>query len=188
MTANLFFEELKTLKAYRETRKRLSNQVLKDPSLLPELLRICFLFDDPVSSRACWVLEFVCQEKLELLIPYLNNFTAQLRNFRLDSSKRPIAKVCQLLILAYFGKKPSVFKQELTELYLERITEATFDWLINDEKVAAKAYSIYTLFELGKKYSWIYPELQLVLRKDIPEQSAGYKAAAKKILSRLPKE
>ncbi|XLS27867.1 adenylosuccinate lyase [Flavobacteriaceae bacterium M23B6Z8] len=188
MTADLFFDELKSLKAYRETRLRLADTVLHEESLMPELLRVCFMFDEEVSSRACWVLEFVCHKRLEQLTPYLDTFTEQLKNFKLDSSKRPVAKICQLMVFAYFGKKPSVFKEKLTDVHLDHITEATFDWLINDEKVAAKAYSIYTLFELGKKYEWIYPELKMVLEKDIHHQSAGYKATARKILSKLPKE
>lgn len=157
MTANLFFEELKTLKAYRETRLELADTVLQQKSLMPELLRVCFLFEEEVSSRACWVLEFVCRKKLEFIVPYLDLFIRQLKNFRLDSSKRPVAKICQLLIFAHFGKKSSVFKEKLSDLHLEQITEATFDWLINDEKVAAKAYAIYTLFELGKNMNGSIP-------------------------------
>ena len=188
MTADTFFEKLETLKAYRETRLQLAETVLKDPALLSELFRICCLYNEPVSSRACWVLEFVCHKKLEWMIPFLDEFTEALKNFKLDSSKRPIAKICQLMIMAYFGKKPHIYKHKLEDIHLERIAEACFDWVINDEKTAAKVYSIYTLFGLGKKYDWIYPELKLVLEKDIHKESPGYKAAAKKILANLPKD
>jgi hypothetical protein len=188
MTADTFFKELQTLKAYRETRLRLADTVLQNTGLLKELLRCCFLFDQPVSSRACWVLEFVCHRRIEAILPYADEFTRELSNFKLDSSKRPVAKICQLLILAYFGKKSSAVKEQLTEVHIQRIMEAAFDWLINNEKVAVKVYAMYTLVELGKMYEWIYPELQFVFEKDIQKQSSGYRAAVRKIKAKLSKD
>ncbi|WP_340074460.1 adenylosuccinate lyase [Leptobacterium sp. I13] len=187
MTVAAFYKELESLKAYRETRLRLANTVLNNSALFAPLLDKCYDFDDPISSRACWILEFVCNEGLDWLIPCLDTFTKNLVSFKLDSSIRPMAKICQMLIKSYFSKTPSMLKQRLTEKHLEKITEACFDWLINDEKVAAKAYSIYALYELGKKYDWIHPELQIVLEQNITEHSPAYKTAAKKVLKQLVK-
>lgn len=104
---------------------------------------------------------------------------------KLDSSVRPIAKICEFLIKAYFSKNINETKSVLKEIHLEQITTACFDWLIGEHKVAAKAYSITSLLLLGQKYEWIHPELKMVLEKNYPEGSAAYKARARMTLAKL---
>ena len=57
-------------------------------------------------------------------------------------------------------------KIKLTENQETKIIETCLDWLIQDEKVAAKAYSMITLYNFGKKYSWINEELKTILLQD----------------------
>jgi len=73
----------------------------------------------------------------------------------------------------------------LTQSQLQKMAGACFHWLITDQKVAVKAYSMYALYELGKFESWIYPELKAIISKDFPIHSAAYKSAAKKLLPKL---
>ncbi|NER17941.1 adenylosuccinate lyase [Spongiivirga citrea] len=182
MTFESFYKELDAINALRTNRMRMAKMVLNDYSLYDHLFKIAFQVDDPVSSKACWVLEFVYLDEPEFIIPYLDRFTADLKNLKLDSSIRPLAKISQLMVEAYFKKKTSKIQSALTDQHLELITEACFDWLIQDEKVAAKVYSMYSLFHLGKKYDWIHDELRLVIQKDVSNESAGYKAATRKVL------
>ena len=42
------------------------------------------------------------------------------------------------------------------------------------------------LYDLGKKWDWIYPELRLILEQDTHRHSSGYKTAAQKTLKKLP--
>ncbi len=114
-------------------------------------------------------------------------FTQNIQLVRLDSSVRPVAKICEILIEAYFGKSPSAMKSAITKDHLEKITEACLDWMIRDEKVAVKAYSMRCLFLLGTKYDWVHPELKLILEKDFENHTAAYKARARDILKRLKK-
>jgi hypothetical protein len=74
---------------------------------------------------------------------------------------------------------------KLSESQETKIIETCLDWLIQDEKVAAKAYSMITLYNFGKKYSWINEELKTILSQDFFKHSAAYKAAAKDILRKL---
>ena len=76
-------------------------------------------------------------------------------------------------------------KKYLSENNLEKITTDCFDWLISDIRVAPKAHAIYTLFELGKNQTWIYPELKQILEHYTGSESAGYKSVARKILKKL---
>jgi ferritin-like protein len=74
---------------------------------------------------------------------------------------------------------------KLTENQETKIIETCLDWLIQDEKVAAKAYSMITLYNFGKKHSWINEELKAILLQDYFKHSAAYRAAAKEILEKL---
>ena len=62
-----------------------------------------------------------------------------------------------------------------------------FDWMISDQKVAVKAYSMETLYIFGKENPWVHKELQLILEQEISNGSPAYKARGKKILNWLNK-
>jgi hypothetical protein len=74
----------------------------------------------------------------------------------------------------------------LTKNQEQKIIESCFDWLILENvKVATKAYSIRALFELGKKNDWVYPELKRILTDDYVKYSAAYKAVAREIVKKI---
>jgi hypothetical protein len=112
----------------------------------------------------------------------LDFFSSNIHRVHLDSAVRPVAKVCEFIVKAYYAKEDNLIKQHLSSAHKERIIEACFDWLINDEKVAPKAYAMQTLYLLGQDYDWINPELQQVLSGDFHKESAGFKARARHIL------
>ncbi|MFH6604262.1 adenylosuccinate lyase [Maribacter algicola] len=179
------YDSLNYVDHSREKRMQMAMLVLNDPQVIAPLLEIAFVDDDPISSRACWVMEFTAKENLSYLLPYLDDFTANLGKIQLDSSVRPIAKICEFLTKAYFSKKSSNVQIEMTEEHLERIATACFDWLIGDHKVAAKAYSMTSLLLLGRKFNWILPELKMVLEQNYAEGSAAYKARARMTLAKI---
>lgn len=187
MTTEELYQALNYVDASREKRARMSQLILNDPPLVSPLLIIAFTIDDPISSKACWVLEFTIKEKLSYLFDYLDQFTDNIKHLDLDSSVRPIAKICELLIVSYSSEVKNETKKVLTSEHLERMTTACFDWLIGNYKVATKAYSMTSLFLLGQKFDWIHPELKLVLEQNYATGSAGYKARARKTLEKINK-
>ncbi len=158
-----------------------------NPDLIPKLLDILFNVDDKISPRAAWVFEFMCNEDIETIIPYLDVFTENMHKVHLDSAERPVAKICEFLAKAYTDKTDNKIKKNLTEIHKERIIENCFDFMINDVKVAPKAYSMTTLFLFGKEYDWVYPELARILEEDFSKQSAAFKARARQILKKIKK-
>lgn len=166
----------------RENRQKRADMVLKDMSLFPLLIDIVFNVDDKVSCRAAWVFEFVCSASIDVIIPHLDKFTYNIHRVHLDSSVRPVAKVCELIVKSCYSKSDHPMKDHLTPTHKEKIIEACFDWMINDEKVAPKAYSMQTLYLLGKDYDWVHPELEQILSGDYHKESAGFKARARHIL------
>lgn len=176
-------KKLDYVNACRENRTKVAQEVLENASLFDELVSICFSPSDKNHHRACWVLEFVSYEELIWLQPHLDFFCLNLKILKDESAIRPIAKVMQLLVKTHYKKEQNgIF---LSEDNLQNCIEASFDWLINDVKVATKAYSIRTLYLLGNHYDWIHPELRIILNKDYADHSAAYKAVAKEVLKKI---
>ena len=167
----------------RESRLEVSKEILENPSLFSELILICFSQEDKNNHKACWILEFVSYEELLWLQPHLDFFCSNLKVLKDESSLRPIAKVVQLLVKSHYKKGENCIN--LSEENLQNCIEASFDWLINDVKVATKAYSIRTLYILGNHYEWIHPELKNIIEKDFGDHSAAYKAVAKEVLKKI---
>ncbi len=163
----------------------MSALILENPQVIEPLMGIGFSVDDPISNSACWVLEFTAKENLSLLLPYLDEITANLKKVPLESSIRPMAKIGEYFIKAYFSKTSNETQKVLTEIHLERITTACFDWLIGNHKVAAQAYSMTCLVLLGEKFDWIHPELKMLLEKNYLTGSAAYKARARITLAKI---
>ncbi|QLC67389.1 hypothetical protein LPB248_14090 [Flavobacterium sp. LPB0248] len=176
-------KKLDYVNAYRENRLKAAQDVLENPSLFSELVSICFSPEDKNNHKACWILEFVSYEELHWLQPHLDFFCLNLKILKDESSMRPIAKVVQLLVKSHYKKNENSIS--LSENNLQDIIEASFDWLINDVKVATKAYSIRTLYVLGNHYDWIHPELKVIIDKDFGDHSAAYKAVAKEVLKKI---
>ncbi|MEO8535821.1 MAG: hypothetical protein ABI441_18840 [Flavobacterium sp.] len=169
--------------AYRENRLKVAQDVLENKLFFDELVSVCFSPADKNNHKACWILEFVSYEELNWLQPHLDFFCSNLKILKDESAIRPIAKVVQLLIKSHYKKNESSIL--LSEENLQDCIETSFDWLINDVKVATKAYSIRTLYVLGNHYNWIHPELQIILNKDYAIHSAAYKAVAKEVLKKI---
>ena len=187
MTTNTLYQELNYVNHSREKRLHYAKLLLADTNLIPKILDILFMVDDKISPRAAWVLEFMCGENLEAIIPYLDRFTEDMHKVHLDSAVRPVAKICEYLTKAYYGKERSKIKEALLPRHREKIIEVCFDYMINDEKIAPKAYGMNTLFLLGQDYDWVHPELALILERDFQIQSSGFKARARHILKKINK-
>jgi hypothetical protein len=181
---SFLIHQLYTLEnAKRIHRLRIANIVIKNPELFKPLLEIVFDVDNKLSIKAAWTLEFVCAKKLDWLLPHLNYFTQNIDKIKFDSAVRPIAKICQFLANSYASKNNSTIKLKINSTHIKRIIETGFDWLIGNQKVAVKAYTMETLFLFGKNNNWVHQELQLVIEQNIMKESAAYKARGKKILS-----
>ncbi len=185
MTFEDLYKSLDYVNHSREKRQEMADLVMCNPSLIGTLLVIAAEVKNPISSKACWVVEFAAKKNLNTIFPYLNEFTELQPKLILDSSIRPIAKINEFLINAYFSKTVNEAQEQLSEIHLERIATAAFDWLISDVKVATKAYSMSCLLLLSKKYDWISPELRLVLEQNYGSGSAAYKARARMVLAKL---
>lgn len=185
MTYENFLNELSYVNLSRENRAKYAQMVLENKNLMPVLLKVLFEVDSKISCRAAWVLEFVTKKKPLILLPYIDGFTAQIENVHLDSAVRPVAKICGYLVENHVVKKIIPIKKLIKPVHLERIIAVNFDYLIGDHKIAAKAYAMQSLYWLGFQFTWIHPELQIILEQGYTNGSPAYKARARKILKQL---
>lgn len=178
---------LTTLKAYRETRLALAEWVLDNPAAFPELLSLCFDDASDISYKATWILEFVCAERLQLLYSHLDEFFTKLPRTKKDQALRPLAKVCQMLALAYYKEKDAALITILTPAHKEQWVDCMFDWFITDKKVACKVYGMTSLVYLGTEFSWIHPALKSIILQNIHDEQPAYKARGKSVLKQIAK-
>jgi len=176
--------QLDYVTASRECRNKMADEILASPDMFRPLLELALETHSDLGSRASWIVEFTFKKKPEILHPHLDLFTRGIGNLKMESSIRPMAKICELLTLAHYKGKNN--KQGLlSPVHRERIAAACFDWLISAEKVAPRAYSMQTLALLGQEFEWIHPELKAVLEQGYASGSAGFKARARRILKNL---
>ncbi|WP_347925365.1 adenylosuccinate lyase [Pontimicrobium sp. SW4] len=187
MTNEELYKELSYVNHSRENRKKYALLVISSPELIPKVLDILFQVDDKISCRAAWLLEFVARENLDSILPYLDSFTKNMHTVHQDPAVRPVAKICEYLIEAYYHRDNNHAKEYLKAAHKEKIIELSFDYMITNQKVAAKAYSMNTLYLLGKEYDWIHPELAMILERDFNSGTAAFKARARHLLKKLKK-
>lgn len=166
--------------AHRASRMSACNYVVRKEKI-EELTQIAFDLLHESHVMAFWTLEFVCEKKLKLFVPFIDAFCTVLPKLKNDSSVRPASKI------AYFLAKSNHRKNGITLSHENEhnLIEALIDRLIQEEKVAAKVYAMKALFVLGKKYDWINEELKEILVQDFPNHTAAYKSASKHILKKL---
>ncbi|MEO9893431.1 adenylosuccinate lyase [Aurantibacter sp.] len=169
----------------REKRGKMAELALKTPRLIPQLLEVAFENDNYISDKAIWVTEYTIKQNVTLLLPHLNFFTKSLHSINREQGIRPLAKMCELLLLDYYSKKETPSKQVVKKVHLERLTTACFDWLIGSHNVAPKAHAMTCLYLMGKDFDWIHPELKMVLEQNYPSGSAAYKARARMVLTKI---
>lgn len=185
MTEQELYQKLEYTDHTRIQRDNMATVILDNPHLISSLLSIISRVDDVISCRASWILESVIRKDVALLYPHLDQFTLLLEKVKLDSTVRPLAKICELLSSTYYSKIPNHSRKFINNQHLEGITTASFDWLIGHHKVAAKAYSMTTLQLLGTTFDWIHPELKIILEQNYHTGSAAYKARARMVLKKI---
>ncbi len=176
--------------AKRVNREKVAIIVQEHPDLMLPLVDILFKVDDKISIKAAWILEWVCIHRdLNMIIPYLDQFTENIQHLQFDSAIRPCSKICEKLAIAFTGKKDNEIRAQLTKKHIERIVETGFDWLITPQKIAVRAFSMTALFLFGtlKGNEWIHPELKHLITTKIVHEGKGCKARGKHILEEIEK-
>lgn len=174
--------------AARDNREKASTIVLQNPNLVKTLVDITFDVDNKLSIKASWVLEWMCTHHgITHILPYIDIFTKNISRVHFDSVTRPCAKICEHLATAYTSKKENEVQITLTQKHIDLIIETGFDWLITEQKIAVKAYTMTTLYLFGLQKDWVHKELEHIISTKVIHQSKGCEARGKKILALINK-
>jgi len=187
MTKRELIQKLDYVNHTRKKRSEMAEIALGSPETITLLFEIAFEKNTEISDKAIWIIEYSIKQNLVLLLPHLELFTKSLHLVTREQGIRPIAKICEMLMLNYYSKKETASKQFVTDKQLERIASACFDWLIGPHNVAPKAHSMTCLYLLGNNFDWIHSELKMVVEQNYASGSAAYKARARMVLAKLNK-
>jgi hypothetical protein len=174
---NQFFKKLNSSNARTENRNKLRDFILENPEFLNGLIDFGTDLNNKNHHKAVWIIEMIAEMKTQMLLPYINVICETISKYKNDSAIRGMSRVAFFL-----GTSKQI---TLTENQEEKIIEICLDWLIRDERVACKVYAMQTLCHFGEKHNWINDELKEIVSRDYPNQSAGYKAAAREILKKI---
>lgn len=163
----------------------LVEELLQAPELVDTLLKAIWKEDKEGTFNASWVFDHLMRKKLDYLLPYVVNFANGLENLTSESCIRPMAHVCELLVLKRYKTKDRAYTEGISTQTMEKIVSACFDWLIGQRKVAAKVFAMTSLLHLGMEFKWIHPELKPILENSIHAGTVGYKNRAQKTLLAL---
>jgi len=166
-------------------RPLLADAVLEHPEWTLIVLDKMSAIENKNSDMSARVLELACKEDLRLIFLCLDEFSTLISKLKLDGSIRASAKIIELLCVEYFVKFNPIYIKILNDKHLEQFTESCFDWMITDKAIAIQAHSMYSLYLLGTKYSWIHTELVQNIERNLLQESAGYQNRGKKIITAI---
>jgi hypothetical protein len=190
MTAKDLKQNLKTLKAYKKDRVRLGNAAIQN-NILQDLIALCHP-ESGVSHQACWSLEqsFLLHEKD--CYPYVKEIAALFTLPINSSGMRSLTKVSSILVKKYYkvSKKESDPSNQLHRYFnkgmREQILEGCFQEMMDHpDKTANLAWSTLTLYELGKEFDWIYPELVPIIENILYSNPKGYRSCGTQTLLKI---
>ncbi len=144
---------------------------------MSELVGIATDLSNKNHHKAIWIIELLAETRPELLSPFTELICHVASKYKHESAIRGISRTLLFLSLS---DKISLPKDQQ-----EKIIETSLDRLIGNDKIAPKAYAMYTLAHYAKTRDWIKDELRHIINKDFPHQSAGYKVAAREVLRKI---
>ncbi|NJM79389.1 MAG: hypothetical protein HC854_06860 [Flavobacterium sp.] len=174
-----FYIQIENSTAHRKSRDYICELALSNEANLKALFAFALNNTNKNHFKGCWVLELVLLQNITLITPYLNDFIIAAPTFKNDAAIRPISKICMLIAQSKLIA--------LTEKQEQQLIETCLDWLIQNQKVATKAYAIRALYEFSQKHTWLNEELKTILSQDYYLHSAAYKAVAREILKKINK-
>lgn len=153
----------------------ISDIVIRDKSLLPELLELVYLNEEPVSRRASWPVRIISEQKPEFFHPYIDSVINNL----LKIKSVPIQR-------AFLGLLINV---EIPENHHGDLLQYTSEILINrGSPVAHLIYSADIFYKLSVNEPDLLKELLIMLMELMPYGTPGVKSKCRRISNLIHKK
>ncbi len=174
-----FFNRITKSNASINCRNGIRDFVVENPEYLKDLVAFATDLTNKNQYKAVWIIEMLAETHTEMLLPYIDQICNVASKYKHESAIRGISRTILFLTTSK--------KITLTEEQQEKFIETSLDRLIGNDRVAPKAFAMYTLSHYAEKHDWIKEELRNIIDKDFADQSAGYKAAAREVLRKISK-
>ncbi len=138
-----------------------------------ELFELFLHSEYRVTQRAAWPLSYCVIAHPHFIHPHYGGLIYNLKRPNLhDAIKRNTVRLLQVV--------------DIPEKYEGDIMDICFQYLQSPkEPVAVKVFSITVLGNFAKKYPEIIPEIKLLIKEQLPHQTAAFKSRAKKLLKKM---
>ncbi|WP_124979744.1 adenylosuccinate lyase [Nonlabens xiamenensis] len=174
-------KKLKVLLAYKKDRVAIGTAVVKY-NLLTALIELCHP-ETGVSHQACWALEQVFLNHEEACHAHIADM-AELYVLPINSSgMRSLSKIAAIIAKKFYGLRANVWQDILSLAMREKMLEGCFQILLDDQgKTANLAFATRAVYEFGKEFEWVYPELVPTVEHLLQDNPRGYTACGAKTL------
>ena len=144
----------------------------EDRDRFHELWNLLFPEQYPISPRAAWVIESLCEKNPRLLKPFLNELLNQLPAIVHHGIRRHMMKILTF--------------QEIPDEQLGKLIDRCFLWIQDgDIPVAVKVHSMQIIFNATEQYPELKAELIAVLEEQMSRNSPGFKSRARRLIAKL---
>ncbi len=166
---NLILEE------YSKTHSVYIAEVLENnPDLIPELLNIIYLEEEPVSRRAAWSLRILFDNTPIILKPYSDDLITRLESIQSSPILRAFLAIISKTTIE--EKWYGFLIQYTSEMIIDRKTE-----------IAVKAFSMDIFFQIAKTQPDLFYELEQMIDYIYPESSRGIQNKCRNLLKWMEK-
>jgi hypothetical protein len=151
-----------------------AEEIGTDKQRFADLMELFFSTRNIYAQRASWVMSHCTDLHPELLDPHLNRMVKNLYNDDIgNATKRNSVRALQFI--------------EIPKRLWGKVIDICFRFLMGNEAVAIKVFSMTVLYNLSLKLPEISNELKVVIEDQLPYGTAGFKSRGKKILRSLEK-
>ncbi len=146
--------------------------VAEDRNRFHELWNLMLPEQYPISPRAAWVIESLCENKPHLVKPYMDQLLNALPGINHHGIKRHMMKILTF--------------QEIPEEHLGNLIDTCFRWIQDAEiPVAVKVHSMQIIYNAIQQYPELKEEFIAVLEDQVPRNSPGFKSRARRLIAKL---
>lgn len=148
--------------------------VIKQPSLIEELVNIVFQNIEPVSRRAAWPLRIISDRNIELINPFVPAIVQKLTEIDNISIHRSLLAI--------------LVKADIPEVHHGELLQITSEILLDKgSAVASLIYSADIYYKIAVNEPDLLNELKLMLEEIAPYGTAGVKSKSRNIIKKINK-
>jgi len=150
------------------------NYIISNPNSLDELYNLIFTGKGKTKWRAAWVFEHVFLAQPDMINPYIPELIKRFPDIKDDGVRRHFAKILSL--------------SDINAMADGNLIDTCFSQLMSETiPVAVKTQCMQILFNITREYPDLKRELIMVLEEQMPNNSAGFKSRANKLIKALSK-